>query len=146
MLLATHDGRKACLAAITALDKARAMKAYEQRAGLAHVAEQSSANMTAGKGQTACTLPLLEALQKQGKVASTTKVEFKTDRIILFGPDLYTARNIVAAALINDGVPDARARNALLSNDYSFVGCSVRKHPTQEYCAVIVLSSLWEGN
>ncbi len=67
------------------------------------------------------------------------------DRIILFGPDLYTARNIVVAALINDGVPDARARNALLSTEFAYVGCAVRKHPTQEYVAVITLATpVWE--
>jgi hypothetical protein len=59
--------------------------------------------------------------------------------------DLYTARNIVVNGLINDGVADRRACNALLSPDYQYVGVAVRKHPSQEYVAVITLvQGVWE--
>jgi hypothetical protein len=75
-------------------------------------------------------IKLMDVLQKYAKIKSTPKVEFKVcfswccfvlfmkchqaDRIIIFGLDLYTAKNIVASLLINDGVPDGKARNVLL--------------------------------
>ena len=137
MLLETKDGRKACMAAITALDKARGLKAFEFKSGLKNVAIDTAEDI-AKNNATGTTLPLVSLIQKYANIKSTAKEEFNADRIILFGVDLYTAKNIVCALLINDGVPDAKARNVLLSNQYCYVGCAVRKHPTQDY--VVVLS------
>lgn len=100
-LLQTHDGRKACLAAITSLDKTRGLKPWQFKNGLNAVAAATADDISSGGGKMATTLPLQELLSKYGTFKSTTKVEFKADRIILFGPDLYTARNIVVNGLIS---------------------------------------------
>ncbi len=60
VLLATKDGRKACLAAITALDKTRALKPFEHKAGLNAVSADTAAEMAAGRGKTTTALVLLE--------------------------------------------------------------------------------------
>ncbi len=128
------------MGAITALDKARGLRAFEWRAGLSRVAADTAEDI-AHSNATGTTTKLMDLLQKYGKVKSTPKVEYKADRIIIFGPDLYTGKNIVAALLINDGVPDAKARNVLLSDQYTYIGCSVRKHPSQEYVVCLAVST-----
>lgn len=138
VLLKTVDGRKACMAAITACDKAKGLTAFDFRKGLDRISAATAEDI-AGKNATQTTLKLSDLLQQHAKVKSTPKQEFKGDRIIIFGPDLYTAKNIVSSLLINDGVPDAKARNALLDNTYKYCGVSVRKHPSQDYVAVLTL-------
>lgn len=60
VLLATHDGRKACLAAITALDKTRALMPYEHKAGLNAVSADTASEMAEGKGKSSTALVLME--------------------------------------------------------------------------------------
>lgn len=138
VLLETKDGRKACLAAISALDKARGLKEWSFRPGL-HSVAVDTAEQIAVDNATGTSLPLISTLQRYASIKSSSKEEFKADRIIVFGPDLYTAKNIVASLLINDGVPDAKARNVLLDNTYSFIGVAVRKHPTQDFVVVLAV-------
>jgi hypothetical protein len=140
VLLATHDGRKACLAAISALDKTRGLKPFGWRDSLSHVAADTCEDI-AQNNATQTSLKLMDVLGKYAKVKSSPKAEYKADRIVIFGPDLYTAKNIVASLLINDGVPDAKARNVLLSDQYTFIGAAVRKHPSQEYVVCLAVST-----
>lgn len=123
---------------MTACEKARNLKQFEFRPGLHNVAKATAEDMCASN-KTNTNLGLMDLLQKNAKVESTKQHEFKADRIILFGPDLYTARNIVTSLLINDGVPDAKARNVLLSNDYQYMGVAVRKHPSQDYVVCLAV-------
>jgi hypothetical protein len=119
-------------------DKAKNLKPFEFKKGLHRVAAETAEDI-AQSNSTATNVKLVECLQKYAKIKSTPKAEFKADRIIIFGLDLYTAKNIVASLLINDGVPDAKARNVLLSDMYTYVGCAVRKHPSQDYVAVLAV-------
>ena len=72
VLLATKDGRKSCLAAISALDKAKGLKAFEFKKGLGKVAAETADDIAQSNG-TSTSVKLVDCLQKYSKIKSTPK-------------------------------------------------------------------------
>ena len=159
VLLATQSGRKAVNAAVSACDKARGLKPWDFGRGLHRLAVDTCEDIS--KRDAMSTNVSIGTLQQYANIKSSTKTEFKADRIIIYGPDLYTAQNIVISLLINDGVPDAKARAVLLTPEpsapsmsfatpsppapslppYRYCGVAVRKHPSHEYVVCIAVAT-----